>query len=167
MGRIPYHKIDARMSAEPGAAHRVLAVRAGARMLALPIESVVETMRPMPVEPLAGAPSFVRGLAVIRGAALPVVDVAELLGAAGGTPGRFVTVRAGARQIALAVEAVLGLSALEPAALARLPPLLEGAAGGAFDAIGLLDAQLALVLRAARVLPDDVWRLVDARGDAR
>ena len=156
------------MSAEPEAAHRVLAVRAGARMLALPIESVVETMRPLPVEPLAGAPSFVLGLAVIRGAAIPVVDVAELLGGAGETPGRFVTLRLGARRIALAVEAVLGLAALEPATLSRLPPLLDGAARGAVDSIGLLDAQLVLVLRAARVLPDEVWHLVDerSRGDA-
>src|SRR5215468_8425951 len=121
MRRIPYHRIGARMSAEPEAAHRVLAVRAGARMLALPIESVVETMRPLPVEPLAGAPSFVLGLAVIRGAAIPVVDVA------GETPGRFVTLRLGARRIALAVEAVLGLAALEPATLSGLPPLLDGA----------------------------------------
>ena len=163
MRRIPYHKIDARMSAEPEAPHRVLAVRAGARMLALPIESVVETMRPMPIEPLAGAPSFVRGLAVIRGAAIPVVDVAELLGGAGETPGRFVTVRLGARRIALAVEAVLGLSAIEPASFARLPPLLDGAARGAVDSVGLLDGELVLVLRAARVLPDEVWRLVDTR----
>lgn len=151
------------MSAEPAAAHRVLAVRAGARMLALPIESVVETMRPMPVEPLAGAPSFVRGLAVIRGAAVPVVDVAELLGAAGEMPGRFVTLRLGARNIALAVESVLGLSALEPSALAELPPLLDRAANGAVESVGLLDAQLVLVLRAARIVPDDVWPLVEAR----
>lgn len=151
------------MSAEPAAAHRVLAVRAGARMLALPIESVVETMRPMPVVPLAGAPSFVRGLAVIRGLATPVVDLAELLGAAGEAPGRFVTLRLGERQLALAVEAVLGLSALEPAALAALPPLLDEAAGGAVDSVGLLDAQLVLVLRAARLIPDDIWDLIDAK----
>jgi purine-binding chemotaxis protein CheW len=150
------------MSAEPGAAHRVLTVRAGARMLALPIESVVETMRPMPVEPLAGAPSFVRGLAVIRGAATPVVDVAELLGTRAETPGRFVTLRLGPRQIALAVEAVLGLSALEPADLAALPPLLDDATRGAVHSVGLLDSQLVLVLRAARVVPDEVWRAVDA-----
>jgi purine-binding chemotaxis protein CheW len=151
------------MSAEPAAAHRVLAVRAGARMVALPIESVIETMRPMPVEPLAGAPGFVRGLAVIRGAATPVVDVAKLLGAPGETPSRLVTLRLGARQIALAVETVLGLSTLEPSALATLPPLLDEAANGAVQAVGLLDAQLVLVLRAARIVPDEVWRIVETR----
>ena len=43
---------------------------------ALPLEHVSETMRPLPVEPIAGVISPVAGVAIIRGGPVPVVDVA-------------------------------------------------------------------------------------------
>ena len=91
---------------------RVLLVRAGSCVLAVGIADVSETFRPLPIEPLQGVPPFVRGVAIIRGLATPVVDLGALLGSGGGAIGRFVTVRAGGRQLALAVESVLGVRAL-------------------------------------------------------
>lgn len=52
----------------------------GSRIGALALRDVRETMRPLPVEPLMGAPPFVLGLATIRGFPTPVVDVGRLLG---------------------------------------------------------------------------------------
>ena len=85
-----------------------LLCRVGDLLCALPLEHVEETMRPMPVEAIAGLPSFVRGLAVVRGAPIPVVDAASLL--SGDTSDatratRFVTVKTGSRRIALMVDA--------------------------------------------------------------
>ena len=53
----------------------VLIVMAGARACAIPLDYVAETMRPLPIEPVAGTPGFVRGVSVIRGAPTPVVDL--------------------------------------------------------------------------------------------
>lgn len=138
---------------------QVLLVRAGAVVCSLPLSFVVEAFRALPVQPIAGAPAFVRGLAVIRGAPLPVVDLAGLLGVPGGGGARFVTLRTGERRVALAVDAVLGVRALDAATVAELPPLVRAASREAIEAAGALDGELLLVLRAAHVVPDEVWRL--------
>ena len=133
-----------------------LVCRVEARLCALPLEHVVETMRPLAVEPLANAPSFVLGLAVVRGEPLAVVDAARVIGMQDAPIGRFVTVAVGVRRIALAVGDVVGMRRLPPGSLRALPPLLHEAAGDVVDAVGLLDAELLLMLRSARLLPDDV-----------
>lgn len=127
---------------------------------ALPIEHVIETMRPLPIEPIAGAPDGVLGVAVIRGAAVPVINAARLFGHDGARPTRFVTVRLpSARTAALAVEAVLGVRRLALDVFAELPPLLRGGTGtgGAIDRLGTIDDELVVVLRAGRLVPDSVW----------
>ena len=133
-----------------------LVCRVQARLCALPLEHVVETMRPLAVEPLANAPSFVLGLAVVRGEPLAVVDAARVMGMQDAPIGRFVTVAVGVGRIALAVGDVVGMRRLPPGSLRALPPLLHEAAGDVVDAVGLLDAELLLMLRSARLLPDDV-----------
>src|SRR6266849_4746571 len=90
--------------------HLTLAIRAGARICVVPISDVVEIMRPLPIEAWSGAPDGVRGLSVIRGAPVPVVDLGRLLGASSNCLStRFVAIRVRERQVALAVEAVLGI----------------------------------------------------------
>jgi purine-binding chemotaxis protein CheW len=124
----------------------------------LPLRDVVETMRPLPVAPLAGAAPFVRGLSLIRGTPVPVLDLgAMLFGSEPPSPTRFVTLRLEARRVALALEAVLGVRAF-PGTLASLPPLLVDASSEAVSAIGSLDAELLLVLEATRLVPDSLWR---------
>jgi purine-binding chemotaxis protein CheW len=118
---------------------------------------VIEAMRPLPIEALPGAPDFVLGLAVIRGRPTAVLDLRALLGdgdAAHEPEARFVTVRAGDRQIALSVGAVAGVRALDPSSFGELPPLLKGARRDAIEAIGTLDAELLLVLRASRLVQE-------------
>lgn len=130
----------------------MLVLVAGARRCALPLAAVRETMRPLPAVPVAGAPAFVLGAAVIRGEPTPVVDLAALLGdhAAGIT--RYVTVEAGGRTIALAVDAVGGVEAVDRGALAELPPLLGGA-GDAVVALGAVDGALLALLETSALLP--------------
>ncbi|HLG56353.1 MAG TPA: chemotaxis protein CheW [Vicinamibacterales bacterium] len=134
-----------------------LLCRVGNLLCALPLEHVEETMRPLAIEPLAGAPAFVRGLAVVRGIAVPVVDAAALLGVGIGRPTRFVSVKAGSRRVALAVDAVEGIRRIPPASLDALPPLLGNSNADAISAVGTLDAELFLVLRSGRLVPDDLW----------
>jgi purine-binding chemotaxis protein CheW len=140
---------------------RSVVCRVGARICALPVEVVIETMRPLPIEPVAGVPAFVVGLAIIRGQPVPVVDAARLLGAVATEPTRFVTIRVRSRCIALAVDAVVGVRTIDAGALGQLPPLLAGVGRDVITAVGTLDAQLLLVLESTRVIPIDVWSALD------
>jgi purine-binding chemotaxis protein CheW len=132
----------------------VLLVRAGTRLCALPIACVVETMRPLAVSSMAGAPPWVQGVAIVRGEPVPVVDLGAFVGGAGAAerPTRWVTVRAGPRLAALGVAAVLGVAEL--AGDGRTVPLVKDASAGAVASLRARDDELLAVLDAARVLPD-------------
>ncbi len=143
-----------------------LLVRTSELTCALPAQAVVEVSRAGSIAPLAGAPPFVAGLAVLRGAPLPVVDLGQLLGAAegpaeGGRRRRLVTLRLGERRAALRVDAALGVRGLAPEVLEAAPPLAV-AAGSAVAAVGARDGALLLLLEAARLVPEEVWRLASA-----
>lgn len=137
---------------------------AGGRLCALPIEQVVEIMRPQPIEPLPGAPPFVSGLAIIRGAAMPVLDVAGVLGAEPVCPTRFVTVLVGERHVAFALDRILGVREISRALLEKLPPLLRDAGADLVSAIASLDAALLLVLNGARLAPIEGWGALGVQG---
>jgi purine-binding chemotaxis protein CheW len=145
------------------AATSFLLCRGRSRLCALPLDSVVETMRPLPIEVLPGCPPFVRGVAVIRGKPTPVADLGVLLGAADPPqPVRFVMLKTGGKQVALSVEAVLGIRELTSASLQELPALLREASVDVVSALGTLDVQLLLVLEAARMIPPSVWQVLEA-----
>jgi purine-binding chemotaxis protein CheW len=137
----------------------------GTRVYGIRLDQVVETMRPLPIEPLAGVPSFVLGLSVLRGMPVPVIDLASLLGAASPVKSaRFVAVRAGDRTALLAVESVTGVTALQEQMLESLPPLVRDMSAQALDTIGRLDEGMLFVLKSGHIVPDAVWDSLEARG---
>lgn len=138
-----------------------LLCRVGDLLCALPLEHVEETMRPLPVEAIAGAPSFVRGLAVVRGAPIPVVDAASLISGVASHPTRFVTVKTGSRRIALAVDAVVGVVEIPPSSLDAFPLLFQDASLDVISAIGTLDAELLVVLRSTCLIPEELWAVLE------
>lgn len=146
----------------------LLICRVGSRLCGLPLAHVIETMRPLPVEPLAHLPSFVDGLALIRGRPTPVLDARRLLGADGPGDGRtrFVTLEVRERSAALAVDAVLGVRNLDVSQLAELPALLRDAQNDLVAALGTLDHELLVVLERSRLLPEAVWAAVEAEAKA-
>jgi purine-binding chemotaxis protein CheW len=121
------------------------------------LNHVIEIMRVLPVEAISGAPHFVRGLSIIRGSPVPVVDTGKLFGEQGTPSARLVTIRVGDRTVALAVDEVLGVRAIETDVVVALPPLLRDAGGDALSAIGTLDAELLLFMNAARIVPDALF----------
>jgi purine-binding chemotaxis protein CheW len=147
-----------------GKANQVLIVVIGAGLCALPLDRVIETMRPLPVEAISGAPPFVQGVAIIRGIPTPVVGLEAILGAARRSSAeRFVTVRTGNKQVALSVSGIVGIRALaESVTEQNIPPLLTGAAPDAVRALGTLDEQLLMVLQASWKLPEEVWEAMTA-----
>lgn len=140
------------------------------RRLALPLEHVVEILRPLPIEALADAPEGVLGLAVVRGAPLPVFDPAIVFAGAPdeldacGAPGtsrgaserrRWVVVATrDARRVVLAVDDVLGVRAFPSERLRELPPLLATSGTRRLAAVATLDAELVLVLTSARLVEE-------------
>jgi purine-binding chemotaxis protein CheW len=142
--------------AQPASA--CLLCRVNERWCALQRGDVIETMRMLPVVPLAGAPAYVLGVALIRGASTPVVDAGRLLFPVGEDetseepPTRLVTVRSGGHVVALAVSELAGIRALDKDSLATMPPLVREAS--AIESIEVLDSRLLLVLRAGRLLPE-------------
>jgi purine-binding chemotaxis protein CheW len=143
-----------------------LLCRAGTHLCAVPLDHVAETMRELPIQTIAGAPQYVRGLCIVRGSPVPVVDTGLLFGDQASRCGRLVTIRAGDRTIALAVEAVLGIRSIAAEAFNDLPPLLRDAATETIAAIGTLDAELLFVLRSARIIPENVLDRLNVEGAA-
>jgi purine-binding chemotaxis protein CheW len=133
----------------------LLVVEAGGLRAGLPLSQVREIMRPLPIAELAGAPPFVLGLSIVRGQAVPVVDLGAVIGRStpGESFGRFASLLVEGRAVALAVRAVIGVLELDSGEAAPLPPLLGGAAAEAVDELALRDAALLLLLRTARLLP--------------
>jgi purine-binding chemotaxis protein CheW len=134
-----------------------LLCRIGERLLAVPLAAVLETMRPMPVASITGAPPFVLGVSTIRGEVLPVIDTAALLGAGDCPVTRFVTITTGARALALAVGSVLGIRRLTDGDLRELPPLLHSIDRVMLSAIGILDEGLLLALDHSHLVPETLW----------
>ena len=123
---------------------------------ALPLASVIETLRSPPVTAIAGAPEWVNGVAVIRGATVVVVDLGTLLGpgSAEAKRERVVTLHVGDRVIGLAVESIVGVREFDRAMLFAVPPLLLQAHPEALTALGLLDGELMLVLDGSRIISE-------------
>lgn len=130
-----------------------LACRAASHTCALPLESVVETMRPLPLEAFPKAPPFVAGMAIVRGMPTPVVSMRALMGEAASAFGRFVTVRINGRPVALAFDEVVGIHRLPDTTARELPPLLKNVAGETITEVSVRDSDLLLFLEASRIFP--------------
>ena len=141
-----------------------LLCRTATRCFAFPAANVSETMRVLPVEPVAGVPPFVLGLSVIRGEPVPVIDTAQLVGERSHSFERFITVRAGGRVTAFAIDCVIGIRAISEQDLEDLPTLLVG--NEVIDAIAALDEGLTFFLNAARAIPESVLATLDGKGSA-
>jgi len=152
---------------EPLADNRALIMRAGGVACAIPLAQVVETMRPLPTRPLAALPDWVSGVAIIRGAPVPVIALAVLVGTqAAAASGRFVTLRVGNHRVALLVDEVVGIAELGREHMAELPGLFSRLKSGMIEAIGQLDSELLLMIRTARLVPDSVWQRLESSAEA-
>jgi purine-binding chemotaxis protein CheW len=140
-----------------------LLCRSGSMLCALPIEQVREIMRVLPLERFAAAPRYVLGLSIIRGAPVPVVDIGLIIGSTATKAARLVAVEAADRTVALAMEDVIGITAISAMTFSQLPPLLRDAAAETIAAVSALDSELLVVLRASRLVPEAVFAALDAR----
>jgi chemotaxis signal transduction protein len=70
--------------------------------------------------------------------------------------------KVGERRVGLAVEAVLGVRTLSYLSEQELPPLIRTADSDVVVAIGALDTDLLMVLSAVRIVPDDIFKSMQA-----
>ena len=132
-----------------------LVFRAGSRLYAMPLESVVEVMPVPRYRFVLGAPAFVLGVTVLRGEVAPVVDLSRLVSGEASEPTRAIVLRVGQRLVTVVVEGIDSCVALPGSELRSMPPLLSGADSGAAE-LRLLDGQLLVVLEAARLLSESL-----------
>ena len=145
----------------------VVVFRTGSCLGAVPLHHTTEILRPLPLEPVQGVPDFVLGLAVLRGSAVPVLNVSLMLDEGGRRDClRWVALRVDRRRVVLAVDTVLGVRDIDIRDFEGMPPLLKNARPGFLETLGIHDAQLLLVLNASRILPEDAWEALSARGAA-
>jgi purine-binding chemotaxis protein CheW len=143
----------------------LLLCRVKTLLCAFPLAHVLETMRPLPIDPLPGTPEFLPGIALIRGLPTPVVDVACLLEVDAGATTRLVLLKVESRQVALMVDAVAGIRSVPDDSLQDLPSLFSDSGAAFVSAIGRLDASLLMILQGARLVPRELWAKLDAAGD--
>jgi purine-binding chemotaxis protein CheW len=86
-------------------------VRTGDLLCALPIASVIETLRSPAITAISGTPECVRGVAMIRGATVAIVDLGILLGSGSAKmeQARLVTLKVGSRVVGLVVDSIVGV----------------------------------------------------------
>lgn len=134
----------------------VLVVQSGTWLCAIPLAEVRETMRRLPIRPVAGSPPFVRGLALVRGAYIPVIDLRVLLGQSAendqNTGHFFVTVQFGDQRAALETDAVIGAQHIPLNVLEPLPSLLSEAMSTFVEKLGSLNQKHLAFCSAVKLL---------------
>ena len=125
-------------------------VRMGGRACALPCEHVVEIVPRVKLGVLPAAPPQVLGVVNLRGKVVPVFDIrARLSGASALVPYQhLVIVRAGERQLGLAVDEVSDVRDIDARSIER-PSEVTGRGGAG---IVRIDHELVLVISAEDVL---------------
>jgi len=115
-------------------------LRVGSEVYAMPVEHVLEVAELGEVAQLPGAPPAVLGVRNLRGQILPVVDLAALLGiAGGGEPRRLVIAESGGRLAGFAIDEVSDVGALPDALEETESELLVGAALVDDQLVGIVD----------------------------
>jgi purine-binding chemotaxis protein CheW len=133
------------------AGNRQLVVFAlGREEYALPIESVQEVIRWLEPRSIGAAEPWLLGVVSVRGAIVPICDLAVRLGrpAARGSDPKIVLVDVKAGRAGLVVDEVAEVLTLDAERIGAVP----GAGDDALAGIAELDGRLILVLDAERVL---------------
>ena len=131
-----------------------LLIRAATTLVGIPVDVVHEVMRMPELRPLPSEIPATLGMAMIRASAVTVLDLRRLLGFDDTVPpSRLISVRIGKRQVALALDDVVGIARLDDTD-ATAQPL----AADAVSQLTVLDRELVLVLETLRTVPEAAWQ---------
>ncbi len=124
----------------------------------IPLMHVEEIMDPLTPRPWPNAPAFVAGLAVWRGATVPVIRLSYLLWGSDSLETRWVGIFDQHRRWVLAVPRILGVRNLKKAVWKTLPPPLGGHEAAS---LGLLDHDIILLLEVCKAFDHGLWAKLD------
>lgn len=115
----------------PGSQREVVRFRAAGQLYALESRFILEVLRAPELTPLPGAPPLLRGLTLLRGEVLPVVELAPLFGRPVATQasGPVVVVGTTRPELGLRTDEVTEVAVLTGTELLPAPPSLEEEAG--------------------------------------
>lgn len=149
---------DAQDNAQEGEAISALAITIGSERYALPMEMLTAVHEDCSVVIVPGAPSFVAGIASIRGQILPVLDLAALLGVPGEPEKRALLVASNLeRSVALCAAAIGDAINILSGTLQPVPTTLNGVylQGVLPDGMALLNVD-AILTHAALIVDQTV-----------
>ncbi|NBD09989.1 chemotaxis protein CheW [Corallococcus silvisoli] len=114
----------------PGSQREVVRFRAAGQTYALESRFILEVMRAPELTPLPGSPPLLRGLTLLRGEVLPVVELAPLFGRpAANASGPVLVVGTARAELGLRTDEVSEVAVLTGTELLPAPPSLEEEAG--------------------------------------
>lgn len=135
----------------------MVSFRLGAQDFCIDIMNVREIRRWTPPTPLPHAPDYVLGLINLRGAVLPVIDLARRLGlAAAETSGRDVVIVAMLEQrvFGLVVDAVSDILSVPEEAVRPVPSVCSAMEAGLIKGIAAVGEQMNRLLDLRAVFPE-------------
>ena len=134
-----------------------IAFRLGAQEFCVDIMSVREIRGWTPATSLPHAPPYVRGVINLRGAVLPIVDLAERLGfacAEAQTRQVIIVVQIARQLVGLLVDAVSDILTLPAESIQPTPSVAADTVGAFIQGILALDGRLIGLIKLDSVLPE-------------
>jgi purine-binding chemotaxis protein CheW len=115
-------------------------LRVAGEAYAVPVENVLEVVRPGEVTPVPGSVAELLGVLNLRGHILAVADLAQILGlTAAGPPARMLIAESGDLRAGLVIDEVSEVGELGDPTEATESELLAGATLADGDLIGIID----------------------------
>ena len=137
------------------ASDKIVTFRLGDDLFAATVQSVERVLRYQRARPLPDVPPWVDGVIEYRSQVIPQIDLRrrfELPSAATGPTTRVLVLNAAGGWIAVVVDAVLEVSAYEPAELSTPPALFRGLAGEYLKGLVRRGERLIVLLDVDRLL---------------
>jgi len=141
-------------------AHELVAFRMGAQEFCVDIMSVREIRGWTPVTPLPQSPSFVRGVVNLRGAVLPIVDLAARLGFAAAEPTArhvIIVTQIGPQVVGLLVDAVSDILTVTDDLVQATPDVASEMAKTFVRAVIAVEKRMISLIALDHILPAPEW----------
>lgn len=138
------------------AMRELVGFRVGDQAFCIDINSVLEIRGWTPVTPLPEAPAYMRGVVNLRGAILPIIDLAVLLGLPTSEPSArhaIMVARCGGRTVGLLVEAVSEIVQIDGATLQQTPEIGRAEGTSLVAGIFAIDGGMISLLEMDNLLP--------------
>ncbi len=153
-------KNHGRRKADLTRAYELIAFRIGAQEFCVDIMSVREIRGWTPVTPLPQSPGFVRGVVNLRGAVLPIVDLAARLGFTAAEPTArhvIIVTQIGEQVVGLLVDAVSDILTVTDDLVQATPDVASEMAKTFVRAVIAVEKRMISLIAVDHILPEPKW----------